>query len=174
MGTCATVIANAGRVLLGYGRSLLSGIAADRFARLAEPGGRRIESNHPAFAYGHLALYPARMAGWLGLEGIPAVPPRYADLFEAGKPCRDDPGGTIYPPMEEIVSHYLNGYEAILAAVEKLDDAVLARPNPRGGRMAEMFPTVGGMVNFMLTAHAGTHLGQVSAWRRAMGLPPVL
>jgi hypothetical protein len=31
-------------------------------------------------------------------------------------------------------------------------------------------PTVGAAVNFMLGGHLQMHLGQVSAWRRAMGL----
>jgi hypothetical protein len=33
-----------------------------------------------------------------------------------------------------------------------------------------MFPTIGGAVNFLLVGHVQMHLGQVSTWRRVMGL----
>ena len=32
------------------------------------------------------------------------------------------------------------------------------------------FPTVGDFVIFLMTAHEMDHLGQIAAWRRAMGL----
>jgi hypothetical protein len=37
-----------------------------------------------------------------------------------------------------------------------------------------MCPTIGAVANFLLSAHHMMHLGQVSAWRRAVGLGSVL
>ena len=34
-----------------------------------------------------------------------------------------------------------------------------------------MFPTVGAAINFYLTGHVMMHAGQISAWRRCMGMP---
>jgi hypothetical protein len=42
------------------------------------------------------------------------------------------------------------------------------------GRIKEIFPFVGLAINFMLNNHNMMHVGQVSAWRRAMGLPSVM
>jgi len=42
--------------------------------------------------------------------------------------------------------------------------------NPMGGRMSEMFPTMGSAVMFMCGSHMQMHLGQISAWRRVMGM----
>jgi hypothetical protein len=38
------------------------------------------------------------------------------------------------------------------------------------GRMKELFPTVGAAVNFLVVGHTQSHLGQISVWRRLMGL----
>jgi uncharacterized damage-inducible protein DinB len=40
--------------------------------------------------------------------------------------------------------------------------------------MRKYFPTVGDQMVFMMTAHEMDHLGQMAAWRRAMGLPPAM
>jgi hypothetical protein len=38
--------------------------------------------------------------------------------------------------------------------------------------MRDLFPTIGAAINFYLIGHVQVHLGQISAWRRGMGLPP--
>ena len=40
------------------------------------------------------------------------------------------------------------------------------------GRSRELFPTLGAVVAFYLAGHVMNHLGQLSAWRRCIGLPP--
>jgi hypothetical protein len=37
----------------------------------------------------------------------------------------------------------------------------------------DALPTVRDGVAFLLTGHLGVHLGQLSAWRRMIGLPPL-
>jgi hypothetical protein len=39
-----------------------------------------------------------------------------------------------------------------------------------GGRMTELFPTLGSLYNFYVGGHMMMHLGQISTWRRMMGL----
>jgi hypothetical protein len=36
--------------------------------------------------------------------------------------------------------------------------------------MKEMFPHKGGLITFLCIGHMQMHLGQISAWRRIMGL----
>lgn len=171
MGDFAETLVRGGRFSLRMADMLLADIRAETFARQPSFSERIIHTNHPAFVYGHLATYPA---GWLtvaGLNATPgAAPANYAELFAAGKECRDDPDGTIYPPMDEIVATFRRVHAGALDALPALSDDQLRGPNPREGRIREMFPTLGGLMMFYMTSHMMLHLGQVSTWRRCFGL----
>jgi len=171
MGQLGKTIATAGSFTIFYAESLLKNVNPDTFARKPVVGGKTIDCNHPAWVYGHLAVYAAGMCDMLGIpQGPAAKPAGWDDLFKNKTECIDDPSGKIYPRMETITRHFLDGYKHILAKLPEIDDAVFAKPNPAGGRMTELAPTIGGAVAFFLTGHAMSHLGQVSTWRRCMGL----
>ena len=55
------VIADSLQLSLGYAERLLKNVPADRAGRFAVPGGVVVESNHPAFIYGHLSLYAPKI-----------------------------------------------------------------------------------------------------------------
>lgn len=170
--TIGQMIATSGAASLRYGEALLKDIRADQFARLPNLGGKVIQTNHPAWVYGHLSLYPRRVLGMVGLDAdAPANPAGFEDLFKNGTSCLDDPAGTIYPKMEAITAHFLAAMRYAIQTLPKADDAVFSKQNPIEGRMRELFPTIGVAATFMLGgAHAMSHLGQVSAWRRCMGM----
>jgi hypothetical protein len=166
-------IADSLDLTLGYAKRLRSGLTAERFARLAAPGGQTVDSNHPAFVYGHLSLYGSRIVEQLGGDAAAIKPSeKFAEVFSKDARCVDDPDGTIYPAMEEVLQVFDHGYDAALEALRAADDALLQQPNPLEGRMAELFPTLGSMHGFYVGGHAMMHLGQLSAWRRMEGLPP--
>lgn len=165
------IISDGLKLSIGYAEQLLQGVTAENFGRLASPGGTLVHSNHPAFVYGHLALYPARVMGFLG-GTAPEAPPEFATLFARGAECVDDADGTVYPAMDVITHSFFSGYRTILDAVPQVSEEVLSRPNPAGGVMAEKFPSVGSISNFMCSGHMMLHLGQISAWRRMQGLGP--
>jgi hypothetical protein len=169
----ASLVTPLSKPSLGLSEALVRDVPANKFARLAAPGGVKIESNHPAFCLGHLAIYPARLAEAMGIN-LPGVtaPAGFVDLFSAGKPCLDDPEGTIYPKMETITKAYFDNYRGIVAAIETADPAAFDRPHPNE-KMRERFPSVGMLAVFLVTSHVMMHLGQVSAWRRMMGMAPV-
>jgi hypothetical protein len=155
-----------------YAERLLAGITQESYARFARPGGVEVQSNHPAFILGHLSLYPTRVMQYLKQPvGPTAFPPSYEPLFKFGAECQDDPAGNIYPRFEDMRQFFLDAYRAAIAAVESAPDEAFDAPNPAEGRLREMFPTVGSAINFYLVGHVQVHLGQFSAWRRAMGLP---
>lgn len=171
-GTIGRQIAAAGQITLSYGEAMLKDVRADQFARHA-PGkdGKPVKSNHPAWVYGHLALYNSRCLELMGLPaGTAAKPAGWDDLFKNGTECRDDREGSIYPKMELIAKHWSEGTKAVLAALPGVPDEVFSRPNPGEGRMKELLPTVGALVTFLMTGHPMSHFGQVSAWRRFMGM----
>lgn len=175
MGNISDMIVRGANVSVGMGERMLKDVSPSQFARKVTIGGRTIDSNHPAFILGHLSLYPASWAQVAGLTVPQAAPPQgFADLFAAGKECRDDPDGSIYPPMERITSHFFTSHRAVIEALKGVGDEAMAGPNPREGRMKDMFPTLGGMLMFYATSHMMLHMGQISAWRRGMGLGPVM
>ena len=49
---------------------------------------------------------------------------------------------------------------------------ILAQENPIEGFRSRA-PTIGDAANFLMNSHAMFHLGQLSAWRRAMGLASI-
>jgi hypothetical protein len=173
--TIAPVIIPPAKLTVNLAEALLKDVDASKAARFASPGGVVIQANHPVFVYGHLALYPSRMLDLLGhAPGVAAKPAGWDELFKAGVQCQDDPHGKVYPKLSEVTQHYFAGYKLVLGIVAETRDEVFARPNPTGGRSTELFPTIGAAVNFMLNAHPMSHLGQVSTWRRAMGLGSAL
>jgi hypothetical protein len=154
-----------------YGEAMLKDVTPAMFARQPVVNGKHIVCNHPAWVFGHLSIYSSRCMELLGLPvGVTAKPAGFEDLFKNGTECKDDPSGTIYPKMEQITSLYIHGYKAVLAAMPEVPDEAFMRENPATGRFKEMFPLVGGAVCFLMTGHAMSHLGQVSTWRRCMGL----
>lgn len=165
-----TIIAPA-NLARDYAKMMLKDVTPHTFARLAQGAAGPVQSNHPAWVYGHLSLYNRRVLEMLGQpEGPAAHPEGFEGLFKNGTPCLDDPNGTIYPAMDKVVGFYYAGLDAAMAAIKNASDAQLMEPNPAEGRMKDLFPTKGGVCNFILSAHPMMHFGQVSAWRRMMGL----
>ncbi|MFI4897230.1 MAG: DinB family protein [Phycisphaerales bacterium JB059] len=168
--TAETINATAARGL-GLAGMMLQGVTPEMFARLPEQGGSRVQTNHAAFVFGHLSIYPSRifMAGGEDPSTV-RIPEAHEELFKIGSVCHDDPEGTIYPAMEEVVKNFQRGYSAALQLVAGWDEEKLAGRHELGEAYQNMFPSLGIVTNFLLTSHVMMHLGQVSAWRRMMGL----
>lgn len=175
MGLIAETILSATRISRFNAEKLLVGIdGATAGTKPRGAGGKVVDTNHPTFVYGHLSLYPARLFGFMGVDvKNVATPATWEPLFKAGAPCQDDPSGTIYPKFGEVSAFLLRATDEAMSVIAKTDDAAFQKPNPNeAGR--ERFPTIGTLANFYLTGHMMLHLGQVSAWRRCMGLPSAM
>lgn len=167
------IIADSLQFSVNYAKRLLTGVTAEQFARLAAPGGVIIHSNHAAFTLGHLSLYAPRIIEQVGQDATGVAPtPEFVSLFSKEAQCVDDPQGAIYPSMEVVTVQFFDSYGAAIDALRTADDSMLLAPNPVSGRMGELFPTIGSVQNFYASGHLLIHLGQMSAWRRALGLPP--
>jgi hypothetical protein len=175
MGQAIDQIITAARRAFGYAEKVAADIPAEKFARkprFAGHGGEVVvDCNHPAFVYGHLSLYPARLGGFLGFNVAPVVvPTAWMDLFKAGAACLDDPSGTIYPGGVEILTAFSKGYAWLFAEMAGLSDEVLAKPHPDENVRAKFFPTLGAAMVFMTNSHVMVHAGQISTWRRCVGM----
>lgn len=162
-----TAILDGLNVGLRYAEMLVKDIPAGQFADMPHPS-----MNHPAFCLGHLTLYPDKALDLVGLSEHKAEKPGYAELFEANATCRDD--AELYPPKDDIVDAFLDRHRAIQKHLPAIDESTLQQPVPGQGQSAKMFQTIGSAVNFYMTGHLMLHLGQISAWRRAVGLPSVM
>lgn len=169
--TLGNVIADSLGLSLIYAERMLKGVQPERFGRLAAPGGTPVVSNHPAFVYGHLSLYAPKVLVQLG-HPAPAVPELFELGFSKDAACRDDVDGDLYPPMDEVMVFFREGYRMVTGALRSTPDDVFDQPNPAEGRMRELFPTIGSVQNFYCGGHIMLHIGQLSAWRRMEGLGP--
>lgn len=152
-----------------FGRSL------DYLARLvadvddgqmsAQPGGA---VNHPAWVIGHLIYSCQAMCGELGVA--PWLPEDWADRFGTGsRPLADR---AAYPSKDALVDGLLDGRQRLVAAPAALSDEDLATPLP-DERYRHLFPTLGHAVVHILGAHTAVHVGQITVWRRSIGLAPL-
>ena len=123
------IIADSLELSVGYGERLLKDVTPQQFARFASPGNTVIESNHPAFAYGHLSLYGPRILSQLGQSG-PTVPANFETIFSKDAKCVDDPSGNVYPPMAEVTQVFFDGYKAAAAALRAAPNSAFEVPNP--------------------------------------------
>lgn len=175
MGNIGSMMAKVGQFSVMHGESMLKDVTPNMFGVLPTMNGQIVKCNHPAWVYGHLAMYSSSMLELMGLPvGISARPEGWYELFKNGTACTHDPSGTIYPAMGLVSGHYLSGYKLVLGALPDVSDDTLLKPNPMGGRMTELLPTVGAAVNFLISGHPMNHLGQISTWRRCMGLPSAM
>lgn len=155
------------RRAIGYAEKLVKDIPAEQFSHMPHP-----TMNHPAFCMGHLSLYPNRAFLIISQPKLVKEKPGYPELFQAGAACVEQDGR--YPHKDEIVGYFMERYNAAVNALAELPDEVLQRENPLEGRMREIFPLVGIAINFLMNNHCMMHLGQISAWRRAVGLGSVM
>ncbi|MCB9848906.1 MAG: DinB family protein [Phycisphaeraceae bacterium] len=123
--------------------------------------------NHPAWILSHLSVYlPVVMSMLDG--GVPDDPIDHK--FGRKSAPLDDP--KAYLPKERLVEKYIELHEGAEEAFRYAEREVLASRTPIP-RFVERFPTVAHVVIHLMIKHEATHLGQLSAWRRAGGRPMV-
>lgn len=147
---------------LWYANSLAEDIPADKFTAMPHPN-----MNHPAWCYGHLAIYPDRMLTLLGYPQLAQENQKYRELFADGTDCLDD--HALYPAKNEILTTFNDRHKALVTILPEVDNAVMDQPVLIES-YKDKFPTIGHMFIFIMSAHFMSHLGQISAWRRAIGL----
>jgi len=161
--TLIQTIVPSAELVLRYADQLVQSVPAESFAKMPMK-----DLNSAAFNIGHLSIYGDRICGLLGRNDLVQPMPYSADLFKAGAPCLDQPG--LYPSKETLVATFFERQRRAIDAFRSTTEATLLAENPAEGRFKEMFPTVGSAAAFLLTGHVAMHLGQISAWRRVMGL----
>lgn len=125
--------------------------------------------NHPAWNLGHLISSTHEACKLVGIDS--SLPEGWAEKFQAGTPPNADAAQN--PSKDELLSEFRACHERMAGAFSKIDPDTMAQEHPDEGTR-KYFPTLGDHVVYMMTAHEMDHLGQVAAWRRAMGLKPAM
>ena len=137
----------------------------DEADMVAQPNGIM---NHPAWVVGHIT-HACQMLG--GVIGLPEwLPNDWAARYGTGSVPVADAG--LYETKSAALAMLGDAQSRVTRAVEKLDDARLDEPFPDESYL-DVFPTVRHALTQVLVGHTANHVGQLSVWRRAMGLPPM-
>lgn len=151
--------------LFGYAQRLTADLPDARFCEQPAEG-----VNHPAWLLGHLCISNDYVLGLLGKN--PQCNGEWHDQFGAGSrpgAVRED-----FPSKEALWNRFRDGSAAVKLVAAEASPAVLARPNPlEVDGPQQGLPTLGDLVAHLMTTHLALHLGQLSAWRRMTGFPPV-
>mgnify|MGYP001585628116 CR=1 FL=1 len=147
---------------LDYGSRLLSDLAEPQMIEQPAPG-----MNHPAWILSHLNIYHPVMLNLL--EGKTFPDPKTHPFGMDSKPGTNP---AEYEPKEVLVRTFVQGHERALAALQKCDSSAL-EAEVSLERWKLTMPKVGVCLSYLMLVHENVHLGQISAWRRAMQLPPV-
>lgn len=148
---------------LDFMREQVADVTADDM--VAQPNGIM---NHPAWVIGHLTFACQLLGGSIGLS--PWLPNDWVKRFAPGSlPVAD---ASLYETKTDALAMLGDAQVRITEAVERLDDSHLDEPFPVESYRV-VFPTIRHALTQVLVGHTANHIGQVSVWRRAMGLPPM-
>lgn len=142
-------------------KSLVKDVDVDDMARQPFEG-----ANHPAWILGHIIVSTDGVLKLLGQEAT--APAEWNSLFGRGSTV--SPDRSAYPSKEELLVALDNVFDRAAAAASEASAEQLAGPHPVE-MLQRGLPTKGDLIAMLLTTHVAQHLGQLSAWRRAMGRP---
>jgi len=146
---------------LDYLREQVAGLSAAEM--VAQPG---CVVNHPAWVIGHLTYACQLLGGAIGLS--PWLPDDWAARYGTGSvPAAD---ASAYETKDRALAALQDAQSRIVKAVNRLTEAQLDAPFPDAS-YRDVFPTIRHALTQVLVGHTAHHVGQVSIWRRAAGLP---
>jgi hypothetical protein len=154
---------NVNRFLLGYAHMLVDEIADERLCEQPSPG-----VNHPAWILGHLAYSGDGAVGVLGGQKLLAGD--WMKKFGAGS--RPSSLRAEYPSKAELLQILQERFATARDLAAAASPEKVALPNPNA-RLKDKLPTVRDAVAFLMSGHLALHLGQLSTWRRLIGLAPL-
>jgi hypothetical protein len=132
---------------------------------VAQPNG---VVNHPAWVIGHLTFTCQLLGGVIGLPEW--LPNDWAQRFGTGStPIAHV---SLHETKSDALAMLCDAQSRITQVVERLDDSRLDEPFPDES-YRDVFPTIRHALTQVLVGHTANHVGQLSVWRRAMGLPPM-
>ena len=148
--------------IIDYGTKLVADLSDEQM--ILQP---RANINHPAWILSHLNAYLPIMQNLM--KGEPFPDPKDHPFGMQSSPQQDM---SLYPGRSDLSRTFQEGNLAAAALLRELGEDALKQP-VQLKRWQEGMPVSGMALGYIMLAHQGIHLGQISAWRRAAGFPPV-
>ncbi|MBE7439034.1 MAG: DinB family protein [Spirochaetales bacterium] len=121
--------------------------------------------NHPLWVLSHLNIYHDVMLSILENREFPD--PKDSAYGMGSLPQ----GASAYRDLRQLLADYTQGARRVLERLRSSTPAVLANPVSLP-RWQNRMPIAGKALPYLMLVHENQHMGQISAWRRAMQLPP--
>ncbi len=150
---------------MDYAAKLIADLSEDQM--IAQPSGSAAVANHPAWVLSHLNVYLPIMEALI--EGRAFEDPKTHEFGMQSKPELDR---SRYAAKDRLITEYLSGHERVIDKLRAGGPAALELPTSLE-RWQPLMPQVGIVLPYLMLVHENTHLGQLSAWRRILGLPAV-
>jgi uncharacterized damage-inducible protein DinB len=147
---------------IAYAKQILADI--DDASMCQQPAGL----NHAAWILTHLATAADYASSILGGKGV--CPPNWSEICDGKKPLSQN--RSDYPTKSELLETFEAAYRNAAELFENTSEQKLNEPHKLGFLETEL-PTNADMATFLILSHSNLHLGQLSAWRRAMGKGPL-
>lgn len=153
------------RFMLGYCQQLSADIEESKMTHQPSPG-----LKPPIWILTHLAISTDYAARCLGLPA--ACPKEWHRAFGPGS--QNLPDLQPLPTKKELLDAIEAGHARVSEAAQNASPEKMAEPNPIELLKDTPLKTVGDLVCHLLSTHEAFHLGQLSAWRREAGFPPII
>ena len=124
--------------------------------------------NHPAWILGHLVGAFDALTRALG-QDVARDDAWYERFRQGTKPTSNR---SDYPSKDDLIAAYTDACRSLRKAIQAAGESVLDQPVDNE-QLAAFFPTNGRWTAHCLLSEGAFHTGQLSAWRRAKGLPSV-
>lgn len=150
---------------LKYAVALVHDLSDDQMTTIPAKG----LDNHPAWIIGHLVSGSADLARDFGAEF--EMPDKWDEIFVRqgpGDPRKPDPDKSKYPSKHLLLKELNDQHNKVKQFLSRLDNNDLNKKFK--WRFDSYMPTLLDLIVFMCINHEAMHLGQLAAWRRAMGL----
>ena len=149
-----------------YGQRLVADLSDEQM--IAQPACvTGAPMNHPAWILSHLNVYLPIIAAVIVDEEFEDPKPHKFGMQSSPQMDR-----SIYASRDELVRQYSDGHLKVKQLLETTDDSVFGK-QIRLPRWQPVFANAGVLLPYLMLNHENGHLGQLSAWRRAHGLPSV-
>ena len=127
------------------------------------------KGNPPAWVLAHLVV--TNDYGLRVLEEERVAPPEWRKRFGPSTSPWDDP--SPLPSKTELVQKLEESRQRLTAGATKADPARMNQPHGIDFFKGSPVETNADFIAHLLTTHLAGHLGQLSAWRRVQGKPPL-
>ncbi len=146
---------------LEYAERLCAGLDDATAVSQPKPG-----MNHACWILSHLNIYHPVVAAIITGDSFPD--PKDHPFGMGSAPEKPN---VPYPPVGRLVAEFRSGHETVEKLLRARDVSVFQNDVPLA-RWKDRMPTAGRALPYLMLVHENQHLGQLSGWRRAMGLPP--